>query len=343
MISLGLSGKTGDSRIMLGESLENLGRYARDGQPAVIVTDDRVRRLYSGVFPGWPVVTIQEGERYKNLRTVSGIYKEFLDLTVDRSWLVVGIGGGAVCDIAGFAASTYLRGLEFGFVATTLLAQVDAALGGKNGVNLQGFKNLVGTFSQPSFVVCDFGTLKTLPEKEIKCGLAEIIKAGAIADAHLISFLEESMDSCLHLDAGAIEYAVERSCKVKIDIVARDERESGERRKLNLGHTLGHALEKIFRISHGEAVAIGMAAAARLSAKKGLLSREDESCLISLIERAGLPTAMKASRHSLRRALVQDKKRKGHKIRFVLLEKLGRAVIEEVTYEEVMEAADDLR
>jgi 3-dehydroquinate synthase len=343
VISLSLSGKTGDSRILVGESLENLGRYARDGRQAVIVTDDRVRGLYSGAFPGWPVAAIPEGERFKTLRTVSGIYERFLGLEVDRSWLVVGIGGGVVCDIAGYAASTYLRGLEFGFAATTLLAQVDAAVGGKNGVNLRGYKNLVGTFSQPSFVLCDFGVLRTLPAKEIRCGLAEIIKSAAIADEGLFEFLEENITSCLDLERSTIGHAVERSCRVKIDIVGRDEREAGERRKLNFGHTLGHALEKIRRISHGEAVAVGMAAAARLSVRKGLLGREDESRLITLIRRAGLPTETNVSRLSLRAALVRDKKRQGDRIRFVLLEKPGRAVIQEVTFEEAMEAADGLR
>ncbi len=347
MISLGLSGLAGDSRILLGGMLESLAGRCEKGRPAVIVTDENVRRLYAKSFPPWPVVTIPAGEANKTLRTVSGIYREFLKLNIDRHWLVAGVGGGIVCDVAGFASSTYLRGLEFGFAATTLLAQVDAALGGKNGVDFLGYKNLVGTFNQPRFVICDFETLKTLPEKEIRCGLAEIIKSAAIADAELFSFLETDIGSCIGLDRRAVEYAVERSCRVKIGIVGVDEREGGERKKLNFGHTYGHALEKISRPSHGEAVSAGMAVAARLSVKRGLLSRDDENRLTDLLAAAGLPLAMKVSRARLREALLKDKKRKGGRIQFVLLGRLGGAVIEDVDSEEVVEAAgevsDDLR
>jgi len=342
LISLRLSGKTGISRILIGETLESLARSSGDGRPGVIITDENVFRLYSESFPRWPVVTIQAGEQHKILRTISRVYREFLRMNVDRHWLVAGVGGGVVCDIAGFAASTYLRGLEFGFVATTLLAQVDAALGGKNGVNFHGYKNLVGTFNQPSFVICDYGTLKTLPGQEIRCGLAEIIKAAAIADSDLFDFLEKNMRSCLSLEREAIEYLVERSCRVKIGIVRRDEREKNERRKLNFGHTLGHALEKTSRLNHGEAVAIGMAAAARLSVKRGLLSQEEEHRLNRLLKKAGLPVAMRIPRRPLRRALLQDKKRENQRIHFVFLNKLGRAVVKEVNPEEVIEVVDDL-
>lgn len=340
MISLKLAGKTGSSRIIIGETLANLRRYS--GRRGVIVTDRNVHRLYAGSFPRWPVVVIRPGEQSKTLKTLAGIYGEFLRLNVDRQQVVVGVGGGVVCDVAGFAASTYLRGLEFGFVATTLLAQVDAALGGKNGVNLYGYKNLVGTFCQPSFVISDQSALGTLPEKEVRSGLAEIIKAAAIADARLFEFLEKNMGLCLSLEREAIEHAVERSCRVKIGIVTRDEREGGDRRKLNFGHTLGHALEKVSRLSHGEAVAAGMAAAARLSVKRCGLSREEERRLTGLLKEAGLPVAVKTPPGPLRRALLQDKKRKGRRIRFILLKQLGGAVVEEVNPNEVIEAAHDL-
>lgn len=343
MISLVLGGKPEASRILLGEKLERLTRYSGRGRPGVIVTDENVRRFYGASFPRWPAVTMKPGETSKTLGTVSRIYREFMKINVDRRWLVAGVGGGVVCDVAGFAASTYLRGLEFGFVATTLLAQVDAALGGKNGVNLNGYKNLVGTFRQPSFVISDFGKLKTLPAKEVRCGVAEIIKSAAAADGELFDFLENNLDSCLGLEAGAIAYAVERSCRVKLGIVGRDERERGDRRKLNFGHTLGHALEKIFRLSHGEAVAVGMAAAARLSVRRGLLDRRDELRLTSLLKKAGLPVAMKVPAALLRRALGRDKKREGLKIQFVFLNKLGGAVVEGVNPEDIVEVTDDLR
>ena len=342
MTSLSLQGKMGSSRIVIGESLNRLGRYIRPGRLAVVVTDQNVNRLYGRYFSSWPVVTIQPGERSKTLPTVRRIYEKFLRLNVDRNWLVVGVGGGVVCDVAGFAASTYLRGLEFGLAATTLLAQVDAAVGGKNGVNLDGYKNLVGTFSQPSFVICDSNTLKTLPEGEVRGGLAEAIKAAAIADDELFAFLERNLEACLGLNPRAIQFAVDRACRVKVDIVRRDERERDERRKLNFGHTLGHGLEKVCRVSHGEAVAAGMAAAARLSVKKNLLSREEESRLLDLLRRAGLRLAIKAPRGLLRNAIFQDKKRENRRIRFVFLRRLGRAVVQEIDPDEILEVADDL-
>ena len=177
--------------------------------------------------------------------------------------LIVAIGGGIVCDVAGFAASTYMRGLSFGFVPTTLLAQVDASVGGKNGVNLHGYKNLVGTFAQPGFVLCDPELLRTLPTEEVRNGFAEVIKQAAIGDALLFSFLEAGPDAALSLDRAAIDRIVYDCLKVKTNIVKEDELETGERRKLNFGHTVGHAVEKVHGLRHGEAVSIGMMAAAR--------------------------------------------------------------------------------
>ncbi len=342
LINLAFSGKTGASRILIGEQLASLGRFSLNGRPGVVITDKNVFRLYHKEFPSWPVVTINPGERHKTLRTVSSIYREFLKLNVDRRWLVAGVGGGIVCDVAGFAASTYLRGLEFGLAATTLLAQVDAALGGKNGVNLCGYKNMVGTIRQPGFIICDYGVLSTLPDKEIRCGLAEIIKSAAIADGELFDFLEKNMTACLRLEREAIVHAIERTCRVKIAIVVQDELERNVRRKLNFGHTIGHALERIFRLGHGEAVAIGMAAAAKLSVKRRLLEPEEESRLVRLIKKARLPTAMRIPSQPLRRALLQDKKRGDQRIHFVFLKKLGEAVIEQISREEVIEVVDDL-
>ncbi len=343
MIHLRLVGKTGGSEILIGKPLARLPELVGRERNAVIVTDENVARLYATSFPSWPVVTIPPGEQNKNLPTVLRIYRRFLELGVDRQWLVVAVGGGVVCDVAGFAASTYLRGLEIGFVPTTLLAQVDAALGGKNGVNFYGYKNLVGTFRQPRFVLCDFETLRSLPLQAVRSGLAEVIKAAAIADRPMFGFLEKNIRSCLNLDRKAIAAAVARSCRVKIDIVSRDEQEAGERRKLNFGHTVGHALEKISRLDHGEAVAIGMAIAARLSVRKGLLAKEEEARLIRLLKEAGLPVTLRIKPSSLGRALLKDKKRENRNIHFVFLSKLGQAVVEKIVPQEIIEAAHDLR
>ena len=241
----------------------------------MIVTDGSVRSLYGDLFPPWEVIEIGIGERSKTLATVERIYEAFLQYEIDRSSFVVAIGGGLVCDVAGYAASTYLRGLRFGFVPTTLLAQVDASVGGKNGVNFKGYKNLVGTFTQPLFVLCDFALLKTLPEPELKNGFAEAIKTAAIGDAHLFSFLETAWKGALSLEPDVIERIVYDCLTVKSRIVSFDEREKGERRKLNFGHTVGHALEKVNHLRHGEAVSLGMVAAAKLSARRGFLTEDD--------------------------------------------------------------------
>jgi 3-dehydroquinate synthase len=209
------------------------------------------------------------------LETVTTIFNQLVDMEVDRSTLILGIGGGIVCDIAGFVASTYMRGTPFGFVSTTLLSQVDASVGGKNGVNFGGYKNMVGVFNQPEFVVCDMMLLKTLPFREIQCGFAEIIKHGAIADHRMLDFIENHRDAALDLESRIVEHLVYRSVEIKAGVVTRDEREKGERRKLNFGHTFGHAIEKLTGIPHGEAVGIGMVMAAALSVKKGLLSPVD--------------------------------------------------------------------
>ncbi|VVB98401.1 3-dehydroquinate synthase [uncultured archaeon] len=295
MRTLKIEGKTGTSEIVLGESISNLAKYC-EGSETVIITDRNVRALHGASFPKAEIIEIGIGEHNKTLKTVEGIYEKFLELGLDRSSCVAGIGGGIVCDVAGFAASTYLRGLKFGFAPTTLLAQVDASIGGKNGVNFKGYKNLVGTFRQPNFVLCDFEMLKTLPPRELRNGFAEIVKHGAIADAQLFSYLEENCKNALAIHRTAIEKIVYDSLMVKSRIVSLDETEKGERRKLNFGHTFGHAIEKTTGLPHGEAISIGMVAAARLSAAKGLLASKEADRIESLLKALGLPVLANATR-----------------------------------------------
>jgi 3-dehydroquinate synthase len=247
-----------------------------------------------------------------------------------------------VCDIAGFVASTYLRGVRFGFAATTLLAQVDASVGGKNGVNFGGYKNMVGVFRQPEFVLCDPTLLTTLPEKERLSGLGEIVKHAAIGDRACFEFLENAYEKALKLDPAVIEQLVYASVVLKAAIVNRDETEQGERRRLNFGHTFGHAIEKITGVTHGEAVGLGMAAACRLSRKKGLLSEQAVERVIRLIGNLHLPVRIRVDRKALLDALRRDKKREGEKIHFVLLQDIGRAVIEPVPLDELEAMIEDL-
>lgn len=310
MRTISLETPSGRSIVAVGESIGRLAQYCNAAR-GVVVTDTVVRSLHGERFPGWPVVEIGTGEGAKTLETAMEIYRAFLRHEVDRSSLVVAIGGGIVCDVAGFAASTFLRGLPFGFVPTTLLAQVDASVGGKNGVNLLGYKNLVGTFTQPAFVLCDLDLLRTLPEAEVRNGLAEVVKQAAVSDEGLFAFLEANSAAALRLEPGVIDRIVHDALKAKIGIVSGDEREKGERRKLNFGHTIGHAVEKVHAFRHGEAVALGMKAAARLSVAMGLLSPGDEERIGRLLAAFGLPKGTEIDAGLVGDALRKDKKREG--------------------------------
>ncbi len=327
---------SGSSRILIGERLENLQRYIPETRP-IVITDSNVRHLYPLDSMAGNVITIGTGEANKTLDTIQEIYAQLLSIQADRSAFIVGIGGGIVCDITGFAASTFLRGLRFGFVATTLLAQVDASVGGKNGVNFKGYKNMVGLFHQPEFVICDFEFLKTLPSKEICCGLAEIVKHAAIADADLFTYLEQHAEDILALDRQTIERLVLASVRIKSSIVSRDETEKGERRLLNFGHTFGHAIEKASGAVHGEAVSMGMVLASALSVKRDLLSEQEYQRLRDLLKRLNLPNGLVCNPQKLFNAVEKDKKRAGDCIHFVLLNEIGNAVVEQIAIKELKE------
>ena len=341
MITHVIKGNTGESTIVLGESLTRLEQYIK-GRKYVIITDENVNQLYGERFPGDDVIVIGTGEGSKTLNTVETIYKKFLDFKLDRSSFVVAVGGGLVCDVAGFAASTYLRGIEFGFVPTTLLAQVDASVGGKNGVNFQGYKNIIGTFNQPEFVLADFSLLKTLEKQYLGCGFAEAIKHGAIADSSLFAFMEEHADDIKNLESTSIERIVNDSIVIKSAIVNKDEKEKGERRKLNFGHTFGHAIEKTLGLPHGEAVSIGMVVAANLSQKLGGLADSKAERLIKLLARFDLPIKIDADKQDIKDAIRKDKKRYGDSIKFVLISDVGKSFIQDVTLKELETAVDEL-
>ncbi len=341
MKTLEITGRSGTCRIFIGGSIKQLEEFYHIGN-SVIITDKTVRRLHGDLFPKCEVIEIDEGEESKTLKTVEWIYERFLELEIDRSSSIIGIGGGIVCDIAGFAASTYNRGIHFGFVPTTLLAQVDASIGGKNGVNFRRYKNLIGTFNQPEFVICDFNLLKTLPKSELKNGFAEVIKHGLIGDAELFSFLERHGKEILDLKYESVERVVLDSLNVKARIVAMDELEKDERRKLNFGHTIGHAIEKVTGIRHGEAVSIGIVAAAKLSQNKGMLTIGEAKRIEKVLKEFGLPLEIKADKGSIIDAIRKDKKRTGDDVHFVLLEGIGNAKVIPVKIRELEEVMDDL-
>lgn len=324
----------GRSSIYVGERLKNLENYLPGGQ-TIIITDDNIKKYYQTDFPDVPVITIGTGEKIKRLATVETIFKKLLHLSCDRSSFIVGIGGGIVCDIAGFAASLFLRGVNFGFVSTSLLSQVDASVGGKNGVNLNSYKNMVGVFNQPKFVICDLDLLSTLPQNEISNGLAEIVKHALISDSNLFHFIEKNAQKALRLDYETIFKLVAESVKIKSQVVQKDEKESNERRLLNFGHTIGHAIEGTEKKGHGSAVARGMVAAALFSQARHMISQTDVSRICSLLTNLNLPIALEYNAQKIIQAVHKDKKKQGKDLFYVFLERIGKARVEKISFDEM--------
>jgi 3-dehydroquinate synthase len=319
---------------MVGARLDDLTSYLPLGR-TIVITDQTVGRLYGRAVAAYPVITIGCGEGVKQLDTVQAIYAELLRYEADRSFFLLGLGGGIVGDITGFVAATYLRGLRFGLVPTTLLAQVDAAIGGKNGVNFDQTKNMIGTIWQPDFVLCDEQLLATLPVREFRSGLAEVIKHALIADEDLLAYLEPRIPQILAGKPEPLTRIIHDSIMIKSRIVSQDETETGERRKLNFGHTVGHALELAYPLSHGEAISIGMGLALELSAHQGRLHPAEVARARQLLRDSGLPLTWEFDPALVMACLKRDKKRQGEMIQYILLSHLGQAVIEKISLVEL--------
>ena len=287
-----------------------------------------------------------DAETKKNMSTVELICRKLTRAGADRKSLIVAVGGGVVGDVAGFVAASYLRGVALVHVPTTLVAQVDSSIGGKTGVNLPEGKNLVGAFYPPRFVLIDTDLLKTLPGRQFRSGVAEVIKYGVIADAELFAYLEQSMEKLLRHDRGALEYVIPRCVEIKADVVSRDERESGLREILNFGHTFGHALESVTKYRsylHGEAVAWGIVAAALLGRELGITRNDDVSRVASLIRRIGkMPDWPRVGPKILIAAMLSDKKTRAGKLRFVVTPRIGEAYSSEAVSMEALERAMQL-
>lgn len=342
MKTITIKGESTNSNIFIGESIKNFRKYA-EGSNIVVITDTNVKSHYFEYFKDSPIIKIGTGEHIKNLETVNSIIDKLILLEADRSTFIVGIGGGVVCDIAGFVASIFMRGVRFGFVATTLLAQVDASVGGKNGVNFSSYKNIVGVFNQPEFVICDPLMLKTLPKRELCNGFAEIIKHTLIADQEMFEKLEENCTAAMKLDKEFMEEIIAHSIQTKADIVNKDEFEHGERRKLNFGHTYGHAIERVSGIAHGKAVSIGMVVAAKISRAKNYISDEDVDRIISLIESFELPVYTRINKVEVFNNLKKDKKKEMDSIYYVFLKQIGEAAVEKTTLRAMEEFLHDMR
>lgn len=320
----------------LGDSCRKLAL----GRKCAIISDATVAPLYADTAltslknAGFDpiLITVPAGESSKNLRQMAAIYDQLAAHRLERKSFIAALGGGVVGDLAGFVAATYLRGLAFVQIPTTLLAQVDSSVGGKVGVNLKAGKNLVGAFHQPRLVLCDLDTLRSLPERELRAGLAEVIKYGIIYDARLFRELERDLEKLLARDPDTLKRVVARCCAIKADVVGQDETETGLRAILNFGHTIGHGIEASVgygKYLHGEAISIGQVAAAWISTRLSKLSTAEALRIRNLFVRAGLPVAMPlppARLQQLLAAMRLDKKVSAGEIKFVLAEKIGRVV-----------------
>lgn len=328
--------KKGDgttSHVVIGHAIDDLHRFLPAGARVIIITDTNVYNHYKMIIERYEKIVIGMGEEIKTFDTLLEIYSQLLQKGADRETYIVGFGGGIVTDITGFAASTYMRGLRFGFVATSLLAQVDASVGGKNGVNFEGYKNMIGTFNQPDFVLCDLSVLRTLPKRELQSGMAEIIKSGLILDSALFELFERhDLTEFLRNDT-LLREAITGAVKVKKHIVDLDEKETGDRKKLNLGHTFAHAIEKCTRkFLHGEAVAIGLVMIAELSVKMGLFSLGDAERVRAAVTRMGLPTDSGIAMAELFEALKTDKKKDADSVSLILMRGIGECEIRKMKF-----------
>ena len=342
---------TGDYRVLVGEGLtDELGRLLdehRVGSRRLVISNPVVWRLHGerlGAALGRPeVILVPDGERHKHLASVSRLYDELIRAEADRGTIVVAVGGGVTCDMAGFAAATYLRGIGLVQVPTTLLAQVDASIGGKVGVNLAAGKNLVGAFHPPLLVATDPSVLHTLPRREYRAGLYEVIKYGMACSAGLFRDLEAAAAHLADPDAVALTPIIAECCRIKATIVSADEREAGPRRVLNFGHTAGHAIEaatEYQRFRHGEAVAWGMLVAAQVAVSRGLLAAADADALKALVMKLGpLPPLADLAADELAAAMRRDKKVVDGTLHFVLPTGIGATtIVDDVAEREVMEA-----
>jgi len=326
------------STLLIGNFLNEIHSRLPAEKKVFVITDTNLFKHYGPILQPFHPIVIETGEENKTFATVEKITRELLRTGADRSSFILGFGGGLVCDVAGFTAATYMRGLPFGFVSTSLLSQVDASTGGKNGINFEGYKNIIGTFRQPSFVLCDPVTLKTLPEREFIQGFAEIIKVALIRNETLFEYLENNVEKALQKNPETLEHLIFESVNIKASIVNRDEKETGERKILNFGHSFGHAIEKITRAyTHGEAISIGMRLACQLSEEYGTLSSEETLRILRLLEAYQLPSKNPLCVPILVDAMKKDKKKEGDLLHFVLLRKIGKAFTQSLSLEEILQ------
>jgi 3-dehydroquinate synthase len=305
-------------------SIKNLTRIA-DPAYSVIITDKNVYSTNTKVFKGWNVIVLKPGEEFKVQETVNSIIEQLIRFQVDRSFTLIGVGGGVVTDLTGYVASIYMRGIRFGFVPTSLLAIVDASIGGKNGIDVGLYKNMLGVIRQPDFILHDLSLLKSLPLTEWKNGFAEIIKHACIRDRSMFNSLSKQTLKKYQQSTTLLASLLKRNALIKIKLVQKDEFEKGDRRLLNFGHTLGHALENQYELSHGQAIAIGMTYAAEFS--KEMVGFKEVESIVELLNKYGLPTYAKFDAKKVIKLMSMDKKRNRTSLYYVFLKNIGKGEV----------------
>lgn len=310
--------------VFFDAKLSQLNKVA-DRKKSVIITDEHIFKAHKAKFKNWNVITLKPGEEYKIQATADTVIQQLINLEADRQSVLIGVGGGVITDLTGYVASIYMRGIRFGFVPTSLLAMVDASIGGKNGIDVGQYKNMVGIIRQPSFLFYDTSLLTSLPSLEWSNGCAEIIKHACILDRPLFKLLESTSLDKLRAKKSLLNDVIRRNVHLKAGVVKKDEFEQGDRKLLNYGHTLGHALETQYELTHGQAVALGMVFAGWLSQQ--LLGYKDLDRLEATIKAYGLPTRAKFDVEKVFNVLKMDKKRVSKTMNFILLSRTGKGVI----------------
>jgi 3-dehydroquinate synthase len=294
----------------------------------VLVTDEHVFAKHQALFGDWNTIVLKPGEEYKVQATIDSIIEQLLAFEADRTWTLVGVGGGVITDMTGYVAGIYMRGLRFGFIPTSILGMVDASIGGKNGIDVGVYKNMVGLIRQPNFLLYDISLLKSLPEDQWVNGMAEVIKHACIKDASMFKLLEEHKLSDFRKDKDLLSKLIKRNAMLKTKVVQEDEFEKGDRKLLNFGHTLGHAIENMYELPHGHAVSIGMTAACYLSARLTGFSGTER--VVKVLDKYGLPTYADFDVQKAWEILKMDKKRTTQSMNYVLLNKIGQGVIQSI-------------
>lgn len=310
-------------------------KHIVDIKHTVLITDEHIYALHEKRFKGWNTIVLKAGEEFKVQQTVDAVIDELISMEADRKTTLVGVGGGVITDITGYVAAVYMRGIRFGFVPTSLLALVDASIGGKNGIDVGVYKNLVGIIRQPDFLLHDMQFLNTLPQSEWENGFAEIIKHACIKDAAMFKQLEQHSFRTYQGKKKEICALVQRNALIKTKVVQKDEFETGDRKLLNFGHTLGHALENQYELSHGQAVSIGMTYACHISEQ--LTGFKQTEKVVQLLEKYNLPTYAEFDKQKALEVLKHDKKRERTTMNYVLLDKIGKGVVKNIPLTDLQE------